>query len=290
LVRNSLFEKIILRVASFAEKTSGAKKKVAKYFIENTENIAFLTLDQISQKIGISASTITRTISEIGFKGFPDFQDSVQECIKSYLKSPADRLREIKYSNTFECLVSSLKSDRINLERLERLNSVEKYEKAIDLLVNARNVHLCGMQDSFGSVAIFGNYLSQLRTGVHCVNLMNMSVSEQVLEMRGQDVLIVVSLPRYSNFTIRIAEEALERGCSLISVTDNSFSSIGLKSTVAFSVPFDSISFFNSHVATCSILQALLAGINLKIKDEAIIRLTDHNNLLEKWDLLRTVR
>lgn len=284
--RNLSFEKVIPRVASFAENASGAKKKVAEYFVEHTESIAFLTLDQISQKIGISASTITRTASEIGFKGFPDFQNSVQECIKNYLMSPADRLRETKYNNVFECLASSLKLDRSNLEQLERLNSVEKFEKAIDLIVSTRRVHLCGMQDSYGPIVIFGNHLSQLRTGVHSLNLMNMAVSEQVLEMRKQDVLLVVSLPRYNKFTIRIAEEALERGCSLISVTDNSFSSLGLKSTVAFSVPFESGSFFNSHVAVCSLLQALLTGINLKIKDDAIVRLTEHNALLEKWSLL----
>lgn len=289
MVQNLSFEKIILRVASFAENASGAKKKVSKYFIEHMEDIAFLTLDQIAQKVGISASTITRTVSEIGFKGFPDFQNSVQECIKIYLMSPADRFRKAKYGNAFECFASSLKFDRDNLEQLEQLNSGEKFVKAIDLIVSARNVHLCGMQDSYGPIIILGNYLSQLRSGVHCVNLTNMAISGQILDMTDQDVLLVVSLPRYNKFTIKIADEALERGCSLVSVTDNSFSSLGLKSTIAFSVPYESVGFFNSHVAVCSLLQALLAGINLKIKDEAISRLTEHNNLLEKWSMFKVI-
>jgi DNA-binding MurR/RpiR family transcriptional regulator len=289
LVKDSSFEKINIRIALFIEKASGAKKKVAQFFLENIEDIAFITLDQIKQRIDISASTITRTASEIGFKGFPDFQNSVRECIKKNLMSPVERLKEVRSSNVHESFIDSLKKDRINLRQLEQLNSVEKFNEAISIFAKAKNVYLCGMQASCGSIYIFGNYLSQIRSGVHYINLMNMALSEQILEMKKEDVLLVFSLPRYNRFSIRIAKEALERGCSLVSVTDNSFGSLGLISTVAFSVPYESVGFFNSHVAACSLLQALLAGINLKIRSKALVRLDQYSKLLDKWELYKAM-
>lgn len=280
-------EKVMHVLAEYSLAASGAKRRVAAYLMSHLEEVAFVTLDKVGKATGISASTITRTVSEMGFRGFPGFQGEIREIIKMKLL-PAGRSRILPVTGTSKSYSASLKIDRENLEDLENLNPTEKFEQATALISKARLVHVCGMQASHGPAGIFGNYLSQIRPGVRLFNLRDMSLSEQILDMTEQDVLLVCSLPPYHTFSVGIADDALKRGCSLITVTDNPLSTLGLKSTVAFAVPYKSASFFNSHVAACSLLNSLLSGINLAIKQKALKRLTEHEELLNRWRLYET--
>jgi DNA-binding MurR/RpiR family transcriptional regulator len=162
---------------------------------------------------------------------------------------------------------------------------VEKFERAVELLIKAKSIHLCGMQASYGTISILGNYLSQIRPGIRVVRLTEMALSEQILDFDSGDAFFLLSLPQYHSFAVGIAEEALKRGCSLLSVTDSPHSPIGLKSDVAFAVPYKSASFFNSHVAACSLFGVLITGVNLAIRENALERLTRHEEQLHRWNL-----
>lgn len=273
-------------IHAYLENAAGAKHTVALYFFEHLEDIAFLTLDEISHMIDVSPSTITRTATEIGFRRFPDLQSLVREGIRAKLIDPADRLKKAPVTNVPESYAASLECEKANLARVMDLNPVEKFERATEVLVNARSVYLYGVQASHGPILMFGCYLAQIRRYVHRIDLMNMDMAAHFLDISPQDAMLVVSLPRYHATTLATANEALLRGCPLISVTDSIYSPLALKSTVAFAVPYRSVGFFHSQVATCALLNALFAGINLTIKDPALQRLEEQSDLLDRWGLV----
>jgi DNA-binding MurR/RpiR family transcriptional regulator len=277
-------ENLTRDIAKYAQNVSGAKRTVALHILQHLEDMAFVTLDEVAKVTQISASTITRTVSAMGFKGYPEFQEEIREIIKMKLL-PAERSRMLPPTESTQNYMTSLRYDRENLEVLETLNSVEKFEQAVELLVKAKSIHLCGMQASYGTISVFANYLSQIRPGVSVVRLTEMALSEQILDFTKQDVFFLLSLPQYHSFAIGLAEEALKKGCSLLSVTDSPHSPIGLKSDVAFAVPYKSASFFNSHVAACSLLGVLITGVNCAIKKKALERLTQHEEQLRRWKL-----
>ena len=284
-MNNHTLENVAKTINSYLENAAGAKKTVALYFFENLEDIAFLTLDEISRHIDVSASTITRTASEMGFRRYPDLQNLVRSGIKAKLGDPADRLKKAKVTDVAESFRASLECEKDNITRLMKLNPLEKFEQATALVTKARKVHLYGVQTSHGPILMFGCYLAQIRPDVHRLDLMNMDMAAQYLDITAEDVMLVVSLPRYHTVTAATADEAVRRGCPLISITDSIYSPLALKSTVAFAVPYRSVGFFHSQVAVCSLLNALFAGINLTIKDEAVRRLEEHTDLLSRWNL-----
>lgn len=281
---NTELAKVMRTVAEYAQNSSGAKRTVALHILDHLEDMAFVTLDQVAKITNISASTITRTVSAMGFRGYPEFQEEIREIIKMRL-SPDRRSRLLPPVESSGSCATALRYDRENLAALESLNPVEKFEQAVSLLTKAKAVHLCGMQASWATISIFGNYLSQIRPGVRVLNLAGMALSEQLLDIAPRDVFVLLTLPHYHSFAVGIAEDALELGCSLISVTDNPHSPIGLKSDVAFAVPYKSASFFNSHVAACSLFGALITEVNFAIRKKALERLTRHEKMLRSWDL-----
>lgn len=282
---NISLDNLSKKIGLYAETVSGAKSKVSLYFLEHIEDIAFVTLDDISRAINVSASTITRTASEMGFKGYPDLQNRVRTCIKTKIENPADRFKSAPISDVFESYSASLEQDKLNIAQLIDLNQTEQFLCATNFIVKAHNVYLCGMQSSFGPIVTFGTYLSQIRPGVRRINLMNMDLSEQLLDISSKDVMLVVAFPLYNSFTMAVANEAVEHGCPIISLTDSSYSPIALRSAVSFVVPYGSVGFFNSLVAVGALLNALFAGINLSIKNKAMNRLEAHCDLTEKLGL-----
>ena len=68
------------------------QKKLADYVRNNLIEIAFMNIITLSQKSGVSTSTITRFVKVLGFNSFPEFQEAVQKIAKKEI-SPVKEFR-----------------------------------------------------------------------------------------------------------------------------------------------------------------------------------------------------
>ena len=64
---------------------SKGQKKIADYILSDYDKAAFMTAAKLGQAVGTSESTVVRFASELGFEGYIDFQDNLQEIIKGRL-------------------------------------------------------------------------------------------------------------------------------------------------------------------------------------------------------------
>jgi len=81
------------------------------------------------------------------------------------------------------------------------------------------------------------------------------------------DLLIAGSFPRYSKTTLNAVRFAVEKGASVISITDRELSPIGMKSDISFVVETDNTGFFNSHIVTLELCNILLVKLLEKNKE-----------------------
>ena len=68
------------------------QKTLADYVRNNLIEIAFMNIITLSQKSGVSTSTITRFVKVLGFNSFPEFQEAVQKIAKKEI-SPVKEFR-----------------------------------------------------------------------------------------------------------------------------------------------------------------------------------------------------
>ena len=76
---------LIHRIRKNMPKLSKGQKLIANYILEHYEKAVFLTAAKLGSIVGVSESTVVRFANELGYDGYPKFQDALEELVKSKL-------------------------------------------------------------------------------------------------------------------------------------------------------------------------------------------------------------
>ena len=82
MARNLLGE-IQNRMSDFSK----SQKLISNYILENYDKAAYMTASKLGATVKVSESTVVRYAIELGFDGYPDFQHSLQEIVRTKLTS-----------------------------------------------------------------------------------------------------------------------------------------------------------------------------------------------------------
>ena len=111
------------RIKSKEKKFSKGQRRIALYITEQYDKAAFMTASKLGVTAGVSESTVVRFATELGYSGYPELQQAMQEMIRNKLTS-VQRL-ENTYNNykVQDLLEASLNQDIEDLEKNLNQNS-----------------------------------------------------------------------------------------------------------------------------------------------------------------------
>ncbi|HIV16704.1 MAG TPA: MurR/RpiR family transcriptional regulator, partial [Candidatus Alectryocaccobium stercorigallinarum] len=90
---NNLFAKIQSNYMNFSK----GQKKLADYVMTNYEQAVFMTAVRLGNEVGVSESTAVRFAVELGYEGYPEFRQALEEVVLNKLNS-VQRM-EVSYNN-----------------------------------------------------------------------------------------------------------------------------------------------------------------------------------------------
>jgi len=138
----------------------------------------------------------------------------------------------------------------------------EDFNRAVEMILNAKSVYIVGMRSSTALANFMGFYLNLLLDNVHLVHDTSVSeVYEQVFRIKEGDVFIGISYPRYSSRTIKAMQFAKSTGASAIGITDGASSPFVGVADINLFAKSDMVSFLDSLVAPMSLINALIVAI-----------------------------
>ena len=82
-MKESILKKIELGYDSFSK----GRKAIADYITEHYEKAAYMTAAKLGKHADVSESTVVRFACELGFEGYPEFQKSLRELVRTNLTS-----------------------------------------------------------------------------------------------------------------------------------------------------------------------------------------------------------
>ncbi len=275
---SSLLSKINQRF----DKMSKGQKKIAKYVMEHYDTAAFMTAAKLGETVRISESTVVRFATELGCKGYPEFQKELRDMVRS-------KLTGIQRIDVFDAMTNgedviekTLKSDTQLINNTLQSVSPETFEKSVDAIVSAKKIYIIGMRSASFLAGFLSYYLKRIFDNVELVNVSSdIEIYENVFRAEEGDVCIAISMPRYSKLTIRAVNFLRERKVKIIGITDNEDAPLGLVSDYVLVAKSGITSIVDSLVAPLSLLNALIGAITLKMADS----LRENYILLENiWD------
>ena len=66
---------------------SKGHKKIASFILEHYDQAVFMTAARLGDALRISESTVVRFAAGIGYRGYPEFQRALEECVQNKLSS-----------------------------------------------------------------------------------------------------------------------------------------------------------------------------------------------------------
>ncbi len=268
---------------------SKGQKRIANYICENYDKAVNLTAARLGGIVGVSESTVVRFATELGFKGYPQFQKALEEIVKNRLNSiqrmalTDDRLDES------DMIESVLRGDYENIKQtLEELNK-EEFNKAVDTISRAKRIYIVGGRSSEILARFFYYYLNYIFDNVKMVSSNSLAESmEDVHRIDESDVIIGISFPRYSMDTVRVMEYSRKRGAVGIALTDSAASPMVEYARFNLFAQSNMASIADSLVAPLSVINALITALSLKNKEKVMTTMRTLENIWEEYGVYKT--
>lgn len=261
---------------------SKGQKRIALFIQESYDKAAFMTASKLGKTVDVSESTVVRFAAELGYEGYPAMQKALQEMIRNKLTS----VQRIEVANDRmgdqDILSLVMQSDiekiRMTLEESDR----DDFYGAVDAIVEAKRIYILGVRSAAAISSFLGFYFNLIFDNVVQVHSNSASeMFEQLLRVGEGDVVIGISFPRYSRRTVQALHFARDRKARVIAITDSAASPLADSATHTLLAKSDMVSFVDSLVAPLSLVNALIAAVSRKKKED----LAHTFETLEKiWD------
>ncbi len=281
-MKRNLLAEIEERMPAFSK----GQKRISNYILANYDKAAYMTAAKLGAIVQVSESTVVRFAIEMGFSGYPEFQHSLQELVRTRLTS----FQRMAVTNDLigdgdllsKVLISDMEKIRRTLEEIDR----DAFSAAVDSIVRARHIYIMGVRSS-ASLAGFLNYnLRMIFDEVKFVQTTSGSeVFEQMMSIGEGDVMIAISFPRYSKRIIHAVDFAKNAGADVIALTDSAASPIAASADQLLVAKSDMVSFVDSLAAPLSIINAMVVAVSMKKQEELTVRLHQLERIWDEYDV-----
>ena len=261
---------------------SKGQKKIAKFITEHYETASFMTAAKLGETVNVSESTVVRFATELGYKGYPEFQKDLQDLIRSKLTG-VQRIDVFDAKTKGENVVeATMKYDsQLLINTMQAVNK-DNFDKSVTSIMNAKKIYILGLRSASFLAGFLNYYFKLIFDNVVLINNSSDSeIYEQIFRINKDDVCIAISMPRYSKLTIRAVDFMKERGVKVIAITDNINAPIARMSDHVLQAKSGMASIVDSLVAPLSLLNALIAAITLK---KGVKLREDYKELEKIWD------
>ena len=244
-------------------------KQVARFVLENPNDMGFESLSDIAARCDVRPSTIVRFAKALGFKGGSALQRLFRDELLASSSSHAYSAR-IKGLSWLERagvlaegphrLMQEFARENINALTLMK-NSIQddQVRRAISLISDARTVYLAGVRRAFPVAAYLSYALRQAgKPQVHLIDGRAGMMTDQGKLMRRGDLLIATSFAPYASETVGAVECAHVRGAGVIALTDSPLSSIARRAALVLDVKDAEVKHFRFLTASLCLAQTLV--------------------------------
>jgi len=249
---------ILENISSQFDELTHSQKKIANYILENTNTLAFSTLDESSSRIGVSTTSIIRFARMLGYSGYSDMQRDIQQSIKDKFKQ-IGHLEKSHLTHDSKLLSHTFQQGVSNIDATLSLLKKEDIDTAIDLIRKANRVYCLGMRSSFALSYYMAMCFSRLHKHIRLIQAIAMSLPEEIISASSSDVCVAFMFPRYSRQTAHILTYFKKINVPVILITGPSWVDIKKYGTVVLPCQVNGIMSRDSYAAPVCLIDYLTA-------------------------------
>lgn len=265
---------------------SKGQKRIAEYVLRHYDKAAYLTASRLSTLVGVSESTVVRFALELGFDGYPEFQHSLKELIRTRLTS----FQRVEVTEQLigdgNILDKVLLSDADRIRKTNDLIDRLAFDEAVTKIVNAKNIYILGVRSSSYLAGFLNHSFRMIFDNVRLIQTTSSSeMFEQIMSVGEGDVMVAISFPRYSKRVVNAVEYARKKKADVVAITDSKQSPLAPYADQLLSAQSDMASFVDSLAAPLSVINALIVAVSKTKKYDLTKRLQELEAIWDHYDV-----
>lgn len=249
---------LLNRLRQSALEGTPAIRKVGLWIAAHPLRAISLSADEIAEQAQASQSAVNRFATHAGFTGFTELRAALAAELQD-AQEPIAKLRqhdEVQASHPLACAQAGL------LQAAGELD-LQVVEQCAHRLLQAHHVYTIGLGMSHYVAGFAASaFMPYVQGATH---LSEGGGTEQILRRMSRlgagDVVLAITVPRYSMDIVTLARFARERGATVVALTDAASSPlVGAADTVLLAPARHSV-LSHSYVSVMAVIEALLERV-----------------------------
>lgn len=262
-------------VAEKIDSLSRAQRLAARYMLDNPSESLFMTAQQIGKKSNTSEATVFRLATALGFPGFPDFKEALQQEAKNQL-STFGRLAEHRALETRDA-TENRAYDNITLEierAAPRMKLIEdsNIKTLAEALCSAGAIYLMGLRSTRSLAIYMRYYLSWFFPNVYLPE--NDFFENYLVSPPKNSIMVGISFPRYTRLTLECVSAAKNAGLRTAAITDAESSPLAEVADISVFAPCVHVAHIDSLMIPLGVANSILIEVADRLGPKAMKRLS----------------
>ena len=254
-------------IAAARDELTPTERRIAEAVVADPSLLAFGTVAELARRAGTSRPSVVRFAVKLGFDGYKELQESVQEGLTQRLLSPSDRIRHVDdpMAHASRAVITDAVAAVFDATENGELIALG------DPIARAKTVWVISGETSRAGANALVSGLSIVRPNVRLVD--SHSVGTDLAEATPEDVAVVFDFYRYRRHSVETASAFAEAGAEIIAITDGPLSPLaGIADTwIGLKVP--AVGPFDSSVPAVTIAELLVAHVARALQTRATERI-----------------
>lgn len=243
------------KIAFHRKEMTPRQVRAANFILESPREAAFMTASQLGERVGVSETTVLRLSKLLGYAGYSDMKNALANQLMNHL-STLERAKDYDETAGKDLFERALQKDYDALTAARNNLPSEELRGLGKALAEASAVYLAGYRSSYTLVYYLSFYLSWILPNVKTLSL---HMPFEMLANAPENSLVLgISFPRYSTWTVNVLSQAKDLGLTTAAVTSDLTSPLADRADLVLSVPYKPISFIDSFAAPMSLLNCLI--------------------------------
>jgi DNA-binding MurR/RpiR family transcriptional regulator len=268
-------------------------KRIADFFLNNQIITPLETVDSLAKKIKVSKSAIVRFASRIGYKNFRTLQKELRQHFfikKNELESPLDLFSKSRnLGDTGEDILrEQFKKNIDNINTTYKGIQMEQFNEVLYRMSRRTGrIFIMGQRKSYSLAVYLYTLLNPMLDNIYLLENRESFLTDNLLSINKQDLLIVFSFKRYAKVSIAIAEYFVFAGAKVVLVTDSHVCPASRWANYFFICASEGKYVFDSNVSAICLIEAIASALARQQEKVVGKRLKKSEDLLKRFQILQ---
>ena len=264
---------------------TNSERRAAQALLANYPLLGLETAARFAAEAGVSAPSVLRFISRIGFASYADFQRQLMGEVEARLLSPLDKGGSPASGDKRQSGRAFADAVSANVTETFRHLPRSEFDAVATILADPRRpLHILGGRFTDGLARYMTAHLRILRPHVSHLEGQRDNWRDQLIDMGSRDVLFLIDIRRYQDDLVDLAGEAGKRRVTTILLTDQWLSPVARTARHVLPARVAVPSAWDSNVALLALIEALIAEVTARRGAESRSRMAAIKSLRGQGD------